>query len=321
MLNTLTASILTIVLVVLIVRQLNKNSHTPLYVTRLKKTDYLRSPTSIFPHYYEPKSNTIISDNPVWLGFSVRYSINSDSLNERFEYETKKTKDSFRIVTIGDSFTYGMFVNTQENYSEVLEALLNENPHQSYKTFEVINLGVPGFDVGFSAERFRLRGEKYRPDLVVWFMNPFTFTFLADRRQELEEQYVATLTDEEIKEHQLQGDYKFPGRIAWAQMDKEVSLDKRIAEQVEYFNTFSRRYRVPLLVVANQWQTWPDYVRIILQQTLIARPNTWVYTELPSLALHGGLLPDRHPNAKGHKLIASSILSYLYQQHVLKQGE
>ena len=57
----------------------------------------------------------------------------------------KKNKDTFRIITLGDSFTFGMYINTKDNWTELLEDKLNSDMGcKNISMFEVINLGVGG---------------------------------------------------------------------------------------------------------------------------------------------------------------------------------
>ena len=52
------------------------------------------------------------------------YTINNDSLNERFNYSENKDKNTFRIITLGASYTYGLYVDTKNNWTEILEDIL-----------------------------------------------------------------------------------------------------------------------------------------------------------------------------------------------------
>ena len=124
---------------------------------------------SFFKNYYEPKSNSKIVKTIEGKVYS--YSINSDSLNENSEYTIKKDQNVFRIIALGDSYTFGLYVNTEDNWTALLESKLNNSLKcKKNKKFEIINLGVYGYDIQFSSERFRLRGRKYDPDLVLWFI-------------------------------------------------------------------------------------------------------------------------------------------------------
>ncbi len=286
-------------------------------VIRLRRDEYVSMPSETFKHYHEPKADTVLNDHPVWLGYNVSYSINGDTLNERMDYEVSKPPGTFRIVSLGNSFTFGLFVNTYENYSELLEMSLQNQSCSGYEKAEVINLGVPGFDMGYSAERFRLRGVKYQPDMVIWFVMPSTFETWSERVTELEEQYIRDLSPQEIQAHEQAGEYYYPGRLAWKTLVGEMSLEERIVRQAKYFSDFSAYYTGPLVIVAGQWSHWHPYARAVMKQTVLRRPQTYLYTSLPALAEAGGLLADKHPNTKGHQMIASGIEAYLRTNRLL----
>ena len=58
--------------------------------------------------------------------FDSFIKINSMGLRD---YEHKNGKDplTFRILVLGDSFTFGLGVNLEESYPKVLETMLNKN--------------------------------------------------------------------------------------------------------------------------------------------------------------------------------------------------
>jgi len=146
-------------------------------VTSLKK-EYLIFPQGAsYSAFYEPKPNVDETNEFSWASGSATYTINADGLNERFDYPVQKTPHAYRIIALGDSFTFGHYVNTADNWTEVLEDQLNShNPCPDVRKYEVLNLGVRGYDLDFAAERFRVRGQKYNPDLVIWFINNHHFT-------------------------------------------------------------------------------------------------------------------------------------------------
>src|SRR3989344_2379017 len=125
-------------------------------------------------YFYQPPSNYTERVKNTWIADEVIYTYNSDTLNERYDYQIQKPPKSFRIVTLGDSFTFGLYVNTKDNYPEKLEdklnSVCNNNPN-----VEVINLGMQGYDIEYSVERYKKRGVKYQPDLVIWFINSWNY--------------------------------------------------------------------------------------------------------------------------------------------------
>lgn len=69
-----------------------------------------------------------------------------------------------RIVALGDSFTYGDGVSAEEAWPAQLEQRLN---HASGERFEVLNLGVPGYNTAQEYADLEERGLRLAPDLVI----------------------------------------------------------------------------------------------------------------------------------------------------------
>jgi lysophospholipase L1-like esterase len=68
-----------------------------------------------------------------------------------------------RILAIGDSFTYGMYVHNHETFPARLEERLRELGHN----VQVLNAGVPGYTISDSLDYLREKGLALRPDLVI----------------------------------------------------------------------------------------------------------------------------------------------------------
>lgn len=283
-------------------------------VAWLRKDQYLRTYSSRFPNYYEPKSDTIINDAPSWLGHEVSYSINHDTLNERHEYAVPKPPRTYRIVTLGDSFTFGLFVNTYENYSELLEDRLHNDICRAFDAFEVINLGVPAYDIGYSAERFRLRGQKYQPDLVILFLNPFSIEIDADRKSALEHAYLAAIPEGKRIRFIDGMERYYPGVLSWFAHLRERPEYERVSKQAAYLSEFLGMYRGPLIIAANNWNRWTPYTQFALRSVMFGQSHAQLFTGLPTLTGEHGLFPDSHPNAQGHREIADALYALLHER-------
>ena len=53
-------------------------------------------------YYFEPRPNHTQKFNTEWLDYEIKYTFNSDGLNERFDYSKDKEKNVYRIIAIGD---------------------------------------------------------------------------------------------------------------------------------------------------------------------------------------------------------------------------
>lgn len=77
-----------------------------------------------------------------------------------------ETPALFRIVALGDSFTFGLGVPVEDAYPKVLEKLLNGTAPDGVR-YEVLNLAVPGYSTRDEALALRYNGLQWRPKLVI----------------------------------------------------------------------------------------------------------------------------------------------------------
>jgi lysophospholipase L1-like esterase len=96
---------------------------------------------------------------------NVPYSTNALGLRGP-EVSLKVPADTFRIVVVGDSVTAGWGVHDNEPYPALLEAALNAQP--TGRRYEVLNLGIPGFNLTEVLSRLEKVGLPLDPDLVVY---------------------------------------------------------------------------------------------------------------------------------------------------------
>ena len=94
--------------------------------------------------------------------FSYTFATNHDGLRDR---SVGAKGDAYRIVSLGDSFAFGLGVEHDRTYAKVLEGLLRDGDRG--RRAEVINAGVPGY--GTAHQYFFLRDKMlaYEPDLVI----------------------------------------------------------------------------------------------------------------------------------------------------------
>lgn len=284
---------------------------------RLEKDRYSYGPHGPFTFFYEPQADAVWVDSEDWLPGKVTYTINHDTLNERYNYAVEKTADTFRILTLGDSFTFGVYVNTDKNYSELLEDALNgPGGCGNGKKFEVINLGVIGYDIGYTVERYSVRGVKYDPDLVIWFINPHNLLWLRDPITAREEEIKQAEGPDAEKKFEAQGDYYHATNQAATDILEKMGKDKMLKQQEDYLKTFAGLYHGPLLLVVDSVMSDPK-LKGVIDRFVSSRANTWVDSGLPDLVSSGTSFPDGHPNAYGHSVIASHIDSVVRSQKLV----
>jgi len=96
--------------------------------------------------------------------FTVHYKTNSKGLRD-YEHNYEKKNNTFRILVLGDSMTFGEGVEVNESYPKILEKLLNNNTQG--KKFEVINAALPAQNTDQELIYFMEEGYKYNPDLII----------------------------------------------------------------------------------------------------------------------------------------------------------
>jgi hypothetical protein len=69
-----------------------------------------------------------------------------------------------RILCVGDSHTYGVYVPADETYPAHLQQFLDRDAPGNYA---VVNLGIPGMNTAQVRNHLPAQVEKYRPDIVV----------------------------------------------------------------------------------------------------------------------------------------------------------
>jgi lysophospholipase L1-like esterase len=93
----------------------------------------------------------------------VDYRTNSHGMRSR-EIDERKPPGTIRIAVIGDSITFGYWVAEDDTFSRQLESQLNP-PGSS--PIEVLNFGVPGYNLDQETERLRSGLLRFSPDLVI----------------------------------------------------------------------------------------------------------------------------------------------------------
>lgn len=116
-------------------------------------------------HEHVPNSQAFLMGVPV--------KINSAGLRDR-EYPVEKPKNTYRIMALGDSTTFGWGAHQDKTYPKWLEQMLNEKPPAGCPDhFEVINTGVGNYNSIQEVTFFKERGRLYKPDMVLigFFIN------------------------------------------------------------------------------------------------------------------------------------------------------
>jgi len=115
-------------------------------------------------HFWERGSDFDLKTNE----YCFHRSINSLGLSD-IEHPVEKSKNEYRIIGLGDSFTEGDGTNVDSTWLKFLSYNLSEI--NVNKTLVYMNAGVGGSDPFFEYVMLKEKLLKYKPDLVVVTIN------------------------------------------------------------------------------------------------------------------------------------------------------
>jgi hypothetical protein len=99
--------------------------------------------------------------------YTFRYSNNSLGWRGRREYR-EATPADYRVLCLGDSYTYGTGVNDDQTFPAQVEKILRADRF----SVEMLNAGCPGKGTDYDLKCFQTVGRKFHPDLtllcVIW---------------------------------------------------------------------------------------------------------------------------------------------------------
>lgn len=280
----------------------------PKLISAMDKKNILQKPTEEFLYYYELKPNKDILIQNDWLKEGITYRVNSDGLNDIHEYQYDKPNNTYRILALGDSLTFGEFVNTVDSWPKQLELMLNSDTNCIDGTYEVINLGMRGFDIKYLVERYRLLGSKYNPDLIVWFESRSGFSRNLDLMMPLIEKCQNDLDTNQLK---TQESIKEKYYHCWFEATKFIEEEKMAGSnnsmiEASLNDFFQLVDQSKVYFITFQKASLKTSEQLLFDKWKLLFSKAKFSASVPYLNGEE-VLPDGHPSVAGHRIIAKSI--------------
>ncbi|PYQ09992.1 MAG: hypothetical protein DMH00_12075 [Acidobacteria bacterium] len=251
-------------------------------------------------------------------------SVRTNSLGMRGPEPAPPDPSLFRVAVVGDSFTFGFGVPEEETYPSLLASILNRSPAGRNRRFEVLNLGVVGYNTQDEAVVVERKVLALDPRLVIigYVLNDPEI----DPRPSLHKAFDPPVWWRHSHVLRLLhlgwnwldvwryggGDYirylHSPDRDKW----------QSVVTAFERIGVLTRERGSSVLVVifplvpADGWASYP-YGDLHLQVTKAARKEGFEVVDLlPVFLRHAPSdlrvsVEDGHPNALGHELAAQAI--------------
>jgi lysophospholipase L1-like esterase len=254
--------------------------------------------------------------------------------------------EDLRIVCLGDSNTYGVYLDPASAYPQQLEALWNDS---GGSRAEVLNLGFPGTNSSKLVDELPRLLDALQPDFVTILIGAndlWTQSLVAPSSSEVQREFWRLLERHsrlvrllqiirrrldplELEVRNENSSDRGSGKIAsddfevsfgWARKDVRSALRDAIALEANLHELIrrTREHGVKLVLL-----TYPSSIRQgsfanpLIRRAARATGTTLVdlaevfASECPDEECGELLLPDHHPRASGHRLIAETLLARL----------
>lgn len=261
-----------------------------------------------------------------------------NSLGLRDDEVVQKQKDEFRIISLGDSFTYGVgVVSNEETFSEQLEELLNNNYNS--KQYNVINAGIPGYNIIQEYCLFKDKLIDLKPDFVIWnlyqndlmksqslTLNKFNYYKMFPMLKVFELKIIKDITLFRFINYKL---FKIVGNIIQMKY-RDFDFNNNI-KSIDDMIYFVKENNIPILIVEIIYPDnaipYLDQFGFFIHSIILSKVDEHNISYLNTLQdLRNktnntletlGIDEDRHLNYYGHEIVAESIYNKLIEEELI----
>lgn len=227
------------------------------------------------------------------------------------ERDRRRPPDALRILTVGDSFTYGQGVEADETIAAYLES--GSTVRTGYPV-EVLNFGVPGANLEDSVSQYEFFASDWQHDLVVWMLGG----------NDLDDS-VCSLAERRHLWWMMANSYTFrvaslvlgPSHVVPTSDDSMTERADRLREGMRRFQLRAEDSRAHLVVVALEGMPLGDVGRRVLDEETVGRGfqvhDLESCTRVNELRGVPRLAGDGHYSAEGNRIAAACIEDWLLE--------
>lgn len=237
-------------------------------------------------------------------------------------FAVERAPDTYRIVCVGDSFTFGMGVRQEESWPAQLAAAMEPPP--GYARVEVINAGVPGYNLKQDCRHVETKLLAFQPNLILIGLveNDLEKPYYVENGYLCVPRKKTTLPIPGKRWLQTHSDLyqainmRYQGWVA----SRLKVYNPRLAREILCGDTDPQKWAAAVAQLSD-CRTWARARGSELRVVLLAigaqspLPDIVRRAEVPARALSLDdphlRLADGHPNAQGHAFFAAQIAAWL----------
>jgi lysophospholipase L1-like esterase len=263
------------------------------------------------------------------------YSYNRHGLRDD-DCTLLSAQGTFRILTVGDSFTFGQGVEHHATYTERLESLLNNR--RGGKRYEVLNAGVCGANTAGELQYCLEKGMRFAPDAILlqFYINDLDYSTSAEGEVHLLEHimkpiwrsYVLFFLRDRLRALSSGSRSDLLQRFA-AVVQNDQRGWRDCAAALDRFGQLSRETGVPIILVLFPHMGKPHPATKVVHAAVSERAGKaglqvvdldGAFSELPPDEQVVSSI-DHHPSEKVHSLAAVRLLREVERLVVAESGQ
>jgi lysophospholipase L1-like esterase len=263
----------------------------------------LETPGEYPPYRLRPSAQVTFRREPL--------STNRWGMRDR-AYEREKAPGTLRVAILGDSHTFGSGVQDHQTYENLVEDRLNRENGKE-RRYEILNFSVGGYGPLSRLVVLEREAFSFDPDLVL-YVGVDDFSWILNELAYAVENGFAIPYERAAEAIRASG---IEGRLP------RIVAERRLAPQVrellawvygEFVARALERGIRPVAIFIPQPEGAPGPTALIAEQTEIAERAGFTVLDV-SAAYAGVDAPetlwvarwDRHPNARGHRMLADAL--------------
>ena len=187
------------------------------------------------------------------------------------DYDFNKPSNTYRILLLGDSLTYGPGVNSKDTYPRIFEQIVKNN-NKTNKKIEIINMGMIFYGPQQYYNLYLELGKKYKPDLIILSFHLLTDPYDAYEYNENKKTYLLKSIPDKIpytisqslKEHSYITRMILSAYYGWVNR-QEIPVEKNVFHGQKNRYQYDTQLNTSSPAMKKGWEISEKYVNALIK--------------------------------------------------------